>query len=226
MIVLGTGMGLTSAPATEAIMGVVTEEKAGIGSAVNDATRELGGTLGVAVIGSVYASLYLAAFKPAATDGLPAEAVDRAQDSIGAALVTAGRLGADGARCRPSPRPGSSTGCRPAAWSPRACARPGAVFCAIVLPAQPESSRETPLSPPAGARLALEARAGHGDADALRGAADVAELGLERDLPDPGPRPRSPERPPAEPGRRSLSHPARDAEAEAGRALGEARRSP
>ncbi len=58
MVVLGTGMGLTSAPATEAIMGVVPKGKAGIGSAVNDATRLLGGTLGVAVIGSVYASLY------------------------------------------------------------------------------------------------------------------------------------------------------------------------
>ena len=58
MVVGGTGIGLTSAPATEAIMGVVPKAKAGVGSAVNDATRLLGGTLGVAVIGSVYASLY------------------------------------------------------------------------------------------------------------------------------------------------------------------------
>src|SRR5262249_40104732 len=58
MVVLGTGMGLTSAPATEAIMGVVPKAKAGVGSAMNDATRLLGGTLGVAVIGSVFASLY------------------------------------------------------------------------------------------------------------------------------------------------------------------------
>jgi hypothetical protein len=58
MVVFGTGMGLTSAPATEAIMGVVPKAKAGVGSAVNDATRLLGGTLGVAVVGSVYASLY------------------------------------------------------------------------------------------------------------------------------------------------------------------------
>ena len=58
MVLYGTGMGLTSAPATEAIMGVVPIGKAGVGSAVNDATRLLGGTLGVAVIGSVYASIY------------------------------------------------------------------------------------------------------------------------------------------------------------------------
>src|SRR3954453_9852682 len=72
MLVLGTGMGLTSAPATEAIMGVVPKEKAGIGSAVNDATRLLGGTLGVAVIGSVYASLYASRLTSARPTQLPA----------------------------------------------------------------------------------------------------------------------------------------------------------
>ena len=67
MIVLGVGMGFTTAPATEAIMGVVSKEKAGVGSAVNDATRELGGTLGVAVIGSIYASLYASGVDAAAS---------------------------------------------------------------------------------------------------------------------------------------------------------------
>jgi hypothetical protein len=71
MVVLGTGMGLTSAPATEAIMGVVPKAKAGVGSAVNDATRLLGGTLGVAVIGSVYASLYASRLTSALPAGLP-----------------------------------------------------------------------------------------------------------------------------------------------------------
>ena len=58
MVLYGLGMGLTSAPATESIMGAVSRRQAGVGSAVNDSTRLLGGTLGVAVIGSVYASLY------------------------------------------------------------------------------------------------------------------------------------------------------------------------
>ena len=56
MLLLGVGLGFTTAPATESIMGSVSAEKAGIGSAVNDTTRELGGTLGVAVIGSVFNS--------------------------------------------------------------------------------------------------------------------------------------------------------------------------
>ena len=58
MVVYGLGMGLTSAPATESIMGAIARTKAGVGSAVNDSTRLIGGTLGVAVIGSIYASVY------------------------------------------------------------------------------------------------------------------------------------------------------------------------
>ena len=46
MVLLGGGLGLTFAPATEAIMGSLPADEAGIGSAVNDTTRELGGTLG------------------------------------------------------------------------------------------------------------------------------------------------------------------------------------
>src|SRR5499427_4154826 len=58
MVVLGAGMGFTQAPATEAIMGAVPPPKAGIASEVNGSTRMFGGTLGVAVIDSVAASLY------------------------------------------------------------------------------------------------------------------------------------------------------------------------
>jgi EmrB/QacA subfamily drug resistance transporter len=92
MVVLGTGMGLTSAPATEAIMGVVPKAKAGVGSAVNDTTRLLGGTLGVAVIGSVYASLYAGRLTNALPAGLPATVARTAHSSVGAALGAAGKL--------------------------------------------------------------------------------------------------------------------------------------
>jgi predicted MFS family arabinose efflux permease len=90
MVVLGTGMGLTSAPATEAIMGVVPRAKAGVGSAVNDATRLLGGTLGVAIIGSVYASLYTSRLTSALPAGLPTSAARSAHGSVGAAFAVAG----------------------------------------------------------------------------------------------------------------------------------------
>jgi hypothetical protein len=93
MVIFGTGMGFTSAPATEAIMGVVPREKAGIGSAVNDATRLLGGTLGVAVIGSVYASLYASRLTHSLPAALPGHLAHAAHESVGAALAVAGGLG-------------------------------------------------------------------------------------------------------------------------------------
>ncbi len=96
MVVLGTGMGLTSAPATEAIMGVVPKAKAGVGSAINDATRLLGGTLGVAVIGSVYASLYTGRLTTALPTGLPAAVARAAHASLGGALTIASELGRAG----------------------------------------------------------------------------------------------------------------------------------
>ena len=103
MLVLGTGMGLTSAPATEAIMGAVPRAKAGAGSAVNDATRLFGGTLGVAVIGSVAASL----LEPARLDrpGAPAGAGRISGESVG-------RCG-DRRVTRPFPRRPHSCGTRP-----------------------------------------------------------------------------------------------------------------
>ena len=58
MFFLGGGLGLVQAPATEAIMGSLPPAKAGVGSAVNDTARELGGTLGVAIVGSVFSSIY------------------------------------------------------------------------------------------------------------------------------------------------------------------------
>ena len=96
MVLYGIGMGFTSAPATESIMGAVSKDKAGVGSAVNDATRLLGGTLGVAVIGSVFSSLYgrrLSARLPA---HFPAALSHAAHQSIGAALTVSSRLNAAG----------------------------------------------------------------------------------------------------------------------------------
>ena len=94
MVFLGTGLGFTTAPATESIMGSLDVDKAGIGSAVNDTTRELGGTLGVAVVGSVFSSIYTAALADGATFArLPAEAQRVTEDSVGAAQIVAERLG-------------------------------------------------------------------------------------------------------------------------------------
>ena len=96
MVMAGGGLGLITAPATEAIMGVVPKEKAGVGSAVNDATRLFGATLGVAVIGSVAASLYASRLGSTIPHGLPLQAALAAKGSVGSALVAAQHLGAAG----------------------------------------------------------------------------------------------------------------------------------
>jgi EmrB/QacA subfamily drug resistance transporter len=146
MVVLGTGMGLTSAPATEAIMGVVPEAKAGVGSAVNDATRLLGGTLGVAVIGSVFASLYASRLTSALPSGVPGTVARAAHESVGAALTTAGQLAHAG-------HPALATALHDAAsqaffhgfhagdYVSAAVAAAGALMALVLLPAHP--TRET-----------------------------------------------------------------------------------
>ena len=58
MVLIASGLGLVAAPSTEAILAVLPPAKAGVGSAVNDVTRELGGAFGVAVVGAVFSSVY------------------------------------------------------------------------------------------------------------------------------------------------------------------------
>jgi EmrB/QacA subfamily drug resistance transporter len=97
MLMMGTGLGLTTAPATESILSVLPAAHAGVGSAVNDATREAGGTLGVAVIGSVFTSLYASGLRSGRM-ALPHGLLHAAQGSVGEGYALAGRLhGATGA---------------------------------------------------------------------------------------------------------------------------------
>ena len=86
----GLGMGLTSAPATESIMGSLPPGKSGVGSAVNDTTRQAGGALGVAVIGSIFALRYHSTIETIV--GVPDAVQAQVRDSIGNALLAAQRL--------------------------------------------------------------------------------------------------------------------------------------
>ena len=87
MLLMGLGIGLVSTPATESIMLVLPPARAGIGSAVNDATRELGSTLGVAIIGSLFSSFFGAhlADSAFAATGKASEAADSVQVAFGIA---------------------------------------------------------------------------------------------------------------------------------------------
>src|SRR3954452_14870332 len=104
LAVQGCGMGLVFAPATEAIMAGVPRGKAGAGAAVNNSVRQVGGALGVVVLGSVLASVY-ASRLGGAVDGLPPAARDEASESIVATLGAVQRASggdADAARAAAS----------------------------------------------------------------------------------------------------------------------------
>jgi DHA2 family multidrug resistance protein-like MFS transporter len=93
MVTMAIGLGLATGPATESIMGALPEARAGVGSAVNDTTRELGGTLGVAVVGSVFASVYGSTIADGlAAAGAPEQAVSVARESLAGALAVAQEL--------------------------------------------------------------------------------------------------------------------------------------
>jgi MFS family permease len=87
-------MGCIMGPATGSVMGAVPREKAGVASAMNDVTRQVGGSLGTAVIGSLVASFYSSRVADAAS-GLPSGAQAAVKDSIGSADAVAAKLPAD-----------------------------------------------------------------------------------------------------------------------------------
>ena len=94
LALLGAGLGLTMVTATNTIMGTLPLGKAGVGSAVNDTAQEVGGALGVAILGSVLAASYHAAINAApAIQALPMAVKAAARDSIGGASVIASHLG-------------------------------------------------------------------------------------------------------------------------------------
>lgn len=94
LVLLGTGMGNVAAPATGAVMSSLPVAKAGVGSAVNDTSREVGGALGIAVLGSLVASAYRANLDSAVA-GLPEPQATEAKGSVGAAVEEAARIGGD-----------------------------------------------------------------------------------------------------------------------------------
>ena len=94
MMLMASGLSLVTSPASESVMGSLPREMAGVGSAINDTGREVGGTLGVAIIGSIFATTY----GPRIVDllsplELPGAAVSSAEESVGAAFAVAEQVG-------------------------------------------------------------------------------------------------------------------------------------
>ena len=158
MVLMAVGLGLVTAPSTDAILAVLPLGKAGVGSAVNDVTRELGGTFGVAVVGAVFSSVYGPRLAQLLHDaGLPAPALASARQSPAAALQVALQAPAsahaaiiDAAnRAFVAGLSGGSLVCAGVVTL-------GAVFAFLVLP------RRLPSTPPIPASCAgIQARPGH-----------------------------------------------------------------
>jgi hypothetical protein len=139
--VLGTGMGFTMAPATESIMGSLPLAKSGVGSAMNDTTRQIGGALGVAVLGSILASSYGAAIEPALR-GAPSQVAEAAGDSIGAATTIAAQLGARGGGLLGAARSAFIDGMGDAVLIGAGAAALGALLVLLLLPARARARAE------------------------------------------------------------------------------------
>ena len=88
LMLLGGGMAMTTAPATGAVMESMPLSKAGVGSAVNDTSREVGGALGVAVLGSILSSGYRSALD-LDLSAAPPEAAAAVREGVGSALAVA-----------------------------------------------------------------------------------------------------------------------------------------
>jgi hypothetical protein len=127
------------APATESIMGSLPLAKAGVGSAMNDTTRQIGGALGVAILGSVLASSYSTSMAPVVTN-LPAEAAAVAGDSVGGAAAVATQIGAAGVPLLEAAGAAFIDGMGIAVWVAAGVALLGAVVTGVFLPARPLES--------------------------------------------------------------------------------------
>lgn len=91
LLLMGLGMGFTMTPATTAITESLPADKQGVASALNDTSRELGGAVGIALLGSVLSSGYRSAAKPL-LEGVPAQLAEPAGEGIGKAFGVVAEL--------------------------------------------------------------------------------------------------------------------------------------
>lgn len=98
IVPLAFGMALTMTPLTTMIMASVPLNRAGVGSAMNDTTRELGGALGVAILGSAVASVFSRDMAPVADRFTDAHAASEITSGLPGVFKVAGELGRAGSQ--------------------------------------------------------------------------------------------------------------------------------
>jgi EmrB/QacA subfamily drug resistance transporter len=148
LLPFGAGMALAGAPATTAIVASLPPEKQGVASAVNDVSRELGGALGIAVLGSVFNAVYRDTVA-AHTTALPPAVADHAASSLAAAQQIGHRLGAPGQHLVASAELAFMHGLTRALVAGAAALLLGAVFVALRAPGRAESRANATQAAPA-----------------------------------------------------------------------------
>ncbi len=127
-------------------MGSLPRERAGIGSAMNDVVREVGGTLGIAVLGSALASAYASTMDGAAT-GLSGDAAAAASDSVGGAHAVAAHVGGStGADLVATANQAFVDAMSTTAGIAAAVAVAGALIAAVFLPARARTEHARPAA--------------------------------------------------------------------------------
>ncbi|MDX6594449.1 MAG: hypothetical protein QOJ13_3645 [Gaiellales bacterium] len=144
LLPLGAGVALAGAPATTAIVASLPKEKQGVASAVNDVSRELGGALGIAVLGSLQNTQYRSDLGDS-TSGLPAPVAEKAESSLAAAQQIGQDMGAGGHEFMLHAQTAFMNGFGRALIAGAAALLLGAVFVAFRAPGRAESTENAGL---------------------------------------------------------------------------------
>jgi EmrB/QacA subfamily drug resistance transporter len=143
MLLIGMGAGVLFPAATDSVLGSLSQADSGVGSAANSTAIQVGGALGVAVIGSVLSTRYQAAMTPAlAGRGVPAVISQQILGSLGGALAVAQRVGgALGRGLAAVARSSFMTGNRTAMIAAVAVTGAGLLLVLAALPSRARSTR-------------------------------------------------------------------------------------
>jgi EmrB/QacA subfamily drug resistance transporter len=140
LIPLGVGMALATTPATTAIVSSLPQAKQGVASAVNDVAREVGGALGIAVLGSALTDSYQSGVSDAAAH-LPPQLASHAQDALPAALAISQQLGPQGAQLAATAQSAFVDGLGVATLIGAAALACAAIFVFLRAPREPVTAR-------------------------------------------------------------------------------------
>jgi EmrB/QacA subfamily drug resistance transporter len=135
LLVLGAGVGLLMTPGTTAITGSLPAEEQGVASALNDTVRELGGAVGMALIGSVLSAAYTASVS-GSTAGLPPEAASAVEGGIGGAVAVSAQMGSAGTAVLDAARSAFVSAWATSMWISAGLALAAALFALVWTPAR------------------------------------------------------------------------------------------